>query len=34
MMPHPERASDAVLGKTDGLMLFASLANAVGAERV
>lgn len=26
MMPHPERASDEVLGKTDGLALFQSLA--------
>jgi phosphoribosylformylglycinamidine synthase subunit PurQ / glutaminase len=25
LMPHPERASDAVLGKTDGLMIFESL---------
>jgi phosphoribosylformylglycinamidine synthase len=25
MMPHPERASDAVLGNTDGLGIFASL---------
>lgn len=30
MMPHPERAADAVLGNTDGLMLFQSLKNAVG----
>ncbi len=29
MMPHPERAADAVLGKTDGLLLFQSLANTV-----
>ncbi|MCU0426493.1 MAG: phosphoribosylformylglycinamidine synthase subunit PurQ [Candidatus Kapabacteria bacterium] len=28
MMPHPERASDAVLGNTDGLGVFASLVRA------
>ncbi len=28
MMPHPERASEAVLGNTDGLALFQSLAGA------
>ncbi|EQD33004.1 phosphoribosylformylglycinamidine synthase I [mine drainage metagenome] len=25
IMPHPERASDAILGSTDGLILFKSL---------
>lgn len=29
MMPHPERASEAVLGNTDGLALFESLLSAV-----
>lgn len=29
MMPHPERASDATLGNTDGLILFQSLLNAL-----
>jgi phosphoribosylformylglycinamidine synthase len=29
MMPHPERASEAILGNTDGLVLFQSLYNAV-----
>jgi phosphoribosylformylglycinamidine (FGAM) synthase-like amidotransferase family enzyme len=28
MMPHPERASEAVLGNTDGLALFQSIAGA------
>ena len=27
MMPHPERASDPVLGKTDGAMIFSSIGN-------
>ena len=27
MMPHPERSSDPVLGKTDGSLIFRSLAN-------
>ena len=27
MMPHPERSSDTVLGKTDGSLIFKSLAN-------
>lgn len=27
MMPHPERSTDPVLGKTDGSMIFKSLAN-------
>lgn len=27
MMPHPERSSDAVLGKTDGSLIFKSLVN-------
>ncbi|MBE9098026.1 phosphoribosylformylglycinamidine synthase subunit PurQ [Vacuolonema iberomarrocanum] len=31
MMPHPERASDAMLGNTDGLALFEGLLNAVQA---
>lgn len=30
MMPHPERASDAVLGGTDGIRLFKSLQSAWG----
>lgn len=29
MMPHPERAADALLGSTDGLYIFQSLVNAV-----
>ncbi|MGE5681593.1 MAG: phosphoribosylformylglycinamidine synthase subunit PurQ [Bacillota bacterium] len=29
MMPHPERACDAVLGKTDGLYIFKSIAESV-----
>ena len=29
MMPHPERASDALLGSTDGRYIFQSLVNAV-----
>jgi phosphoribosylformylglycinamidine synthase len=28
MMPHPERASDPLMGSTDGLMLFRSLVAA------
>ena len=31
MMPHPERASDALLGSTDGRVIFQSLINAIGA---
>ena len=31
MMPHPERASDAMLGGTDGIKLFQGLLAAVGA---
>ena len=27
MMPHPERSSDAILGKTDGSLIFHALAN-------
>jgi phosphoribosylformylglycinamidine synthase len=27
MMPHPERSSDPVLGKTDGSLIFKALAN-------
>jgi phosphoribosylformylglycinamidine synthase len=30
MMPHPERASEAILGGTDGLALFASAVGAAG----
>lgn len=30
MMPHPERASDAVLGNTDGRVIFESVLNVVG----
>jgi phosphoribosylformylglycinamidine synthase len=29
MMPHPERASDALLGLRDGLLIFKSLVHAV-----
>ena len=29
MMPHPERASDAMLGNTDGLKLFEGLLESV-----
>jgi phosphoribosylformylglycinamidine synthase len=29
MMPHPERASEAILGNTDGLILFQSLYSSV-----
>ena len=29
MMPHPERASEAILGNTDGLVLFQSLYSSV-----
>lgn len=32
MMPHPERAAEAVLGNTDGKLLFESLLSAVAAE--
>jgi phosphoribosylformylglycinamidine (FGAM) synthase-like amidotransferase family enzyme len=28
LMPHPERCSEAVLGNTDGLALFASVVEA------
>jgi phosphoribosylformylglycinamidine synthase len=31
LMPHPERSVEALLGSTDGLGLFESLRNAVGA---
>ncbi len=31
MMPHPERAADAVLGNTDGLAIFKSMLNFVSA---
>ncbi|MGB8312653.1 MAG: phosphoribosylformylglycinamidine synthase I [Halobacteriota archaeon] len=30
MMPHPERASDALLGSTDGIAIFQSMANYLG----
>lgn len=29
MMPHPERAADAVLGNTDGLLIFQSIFNSI-----
>jgi phosphoribosylformylglycinamidine synthase subunit PurQ / glutaminase len=29
MMPHPDRSSEAMLGSSDGLLLFASLVNAM-----
>jgi phosphoribosylformylglycinamidine synthase len=32
MMPHPERASDALLGGTDGLKLFEGLLAALSSE--
>jgi len=32
LMPHPERASDALLGSADGLLLLRSLLSAAGAE--
>jgi phosphoribosylformylglycinamidine synthase I len=31
MMPHPDRSSEALLGSTDGLLLFQSLANSLAA---
>lgn len=31
MMPHPERAADAVLGNTDGLAIFESILKMVSA---
>jgi phosphoribosylformylglycinamidine (FGAM) synthase-like amidotransferase family enzyme len=31
MMPHPDRSSEAILGSSDGLLLFASLVNAMTA---
>ena len=33
MMPHPERASDALLGSTDGRVIFQSLVNAIQGNR-
>jgi phosphoribosylformylglycinamidine synthase len=33
MMPHPERAAEAILGSSDGLPLFESLVQAVGTPR-
>ena len=30
MMPHPERASDALLGSTDGIAIFQSMTNFLG----
>ena len=32
MMPHPERASEAILGNDDGLALFQSLRRHLGVE--
>jgi phosphoribosylformylglycinamidine (FGAM) synthase-like amidotransferase family enzyme len=29
MMPHPERASEPLLGSSDGLMIFESMVNAL-----
>jgi phosphoribosylformylglycinamidine (FGAM) synthase-like amidotransferase family enzyme len=29
MMPHPDRSSEGILGSSDGLLLFASLVNAM-----
>ncbi|MDZ4745533.1 MAG: phosphoribosylformylglycinamidine synthase subunit PurQ [bacterium] len=34
LMPHPERASDAILGSADGLTVFASMAQYVGSHSV
>jgi len=34
LMPHPERASDPLLGSTDGRLLFASLAASLNRDRV
>ena len=34
MMPHPERASELLLGSTDGRFIFQSLVNAVSAQSV
>lgn len=34
MMPHPERAADAMLGNTDGLGLFKGILSAIGAVSV
>ena len=31
LMPHPERASDPILGSDDGLVMFGSLLDAAGA---
>jgi len=31
LMPHPERASDALLGSTDGVVMLRSLLAAAGA---
>jgi phosphoribosylformylglycinamidine synthase len=33
LMPHPERACDALLGSTDGRYVFQSLVNAVAGGR-
>ena len=33
LMPHPERASDAILGSADGVVLLQSLLAAAGAAR-
>jgi hypothetical protein len=32
-MPHPERASEAILGSDDGLLIFKSLVSALGQRR-
>ena len=32
LMPHPERASDAILGSSDGVVLLRSLLAAAGAQ--
>jgi phosphoribosylformylglycinamidine synthase subunit PurQ / glutaminase len=29
MMPHPERASDVLMGSTDGLLVFRSMVSAL-----
>ncbi len=29
MMPHPDRSSEAILGSSDGFLLFASMVNAM-----
>ena len=32
LMPHPERASDPLMGSTDGLVLFRSLVGSLAAK--